>query len=335
MKILIYGGWKDNNGPSNVVKSLILNSDEDLMYIKSSNKIIKGFEIFFKLIRSDIVVTSGIVSFRFQNILKKMNKKFVILMHGCNEYENKINNLNLDSNILKREKFCMENSSLIIAVSEVYSFWLKNRFPEYAHKITFVNNGVEINRRISVSKNKNTIALSGGNRNIKNNYEVCLAVQRLIQKGIDCTVNVYGYIYPENKNLNIFPFVNIKNQMNKNDFYDELDKTELFVLNSELEPFGLVIADALNCNCSLLVSKNVGSSSILKLEENDIINNPHDIDEIEQKVYINLKQSNSERLYNSLDLKRITPKSSYVRLKSICCSVIEGNYKDEENFEKI
>ena len=74
MKILIYGGWKDNNGPSNVVKSLILNSDEDLMYIKSSNKIIKGFEIFFKLIRSDIVVTSGIVSFRFQNILKKMNK---------------------------------------------------------------------------------------------------------------------------------------------------------------------------------------------------------------------------------------------------------------------
>ena len=59
--------------------------------------------------------------------------------------------------------------------------------------------------------------------------------------------------------------------LDKESYYNKLDEISLYVIASEVETFGLSIADALNCNCSLLMSDNVGGASIMKTKDEDLI----------------------------------------------------------------
>ena len=120
---------------------------------------------------------------------------------------------------------------------------------------------MEIHRRPKVGKNRGEIAVSGGNRGIKNNEIVCQAVEKLNTEGVSCHVVIYGRKHPNSFDINKYPHAKHVGQLNKEKYYAMLDYADLFVLNSELEPFGLVVADAINCNCSLLISDRVGALS--------------------------------------------------------------------------
>lgn len=322
--MFLYGDWQSNAGPSNVTRSLIENSDEDLLYLKSKNKILKNVELIAKIYKSDIVVSSGIMPDKTQKKIKLMNKKMVYLMHGCIEYENKVNKLNLSEKKLSEESSTLLNANKIICVSEKYSKWAKEYMPEYSDKIIYLNNGVEIKPRKKKAKELYSIAVTGGNRNIKNNKIICRAAQKLCELGIPCKVYVFGKIYEGNENLSEYPCVEILGQLNKKSYYDKLDKISLLIMNSEAEPFGLVAADALNCNCSLLMSKNVGAQSIMNVNKCDIIENIHDIDCIIDKIQYIFDNNNSDRLLKTIDAKGVSCKSAYDKLKKLCNDIMSN-----------
>lgn len=268
------------------------------------------------IISNPIVISGGATNCEI-NILRLFHKKVVYILHGYYKYENKINNLNLPNKVLEIEEKLLKIANIILPVSKNYSEWIKLHIPQYAHKIYFLNNGVSIYQRKKTTKTPYSIAISGGNRPIKNPTIVCEAVLKLIQQGYDCKVHVFGRYNMNGEDLSKYSFAIKKGQLNKEQYYDELDKISLFVVNSELESFGLVVADAINCNCSLLISHNVGALSIIKAADVDVISDTHDVDEIATKILYLLQNSNADRIYKSVDVKEVSEKNAFFKLKQI------------------
>lgn len=318
MKIFLFGGWRHNVGPENVNRSLIQHADNDLLYVKSSNKVLRLIEAFLDLIVCDVVVFSCAGNLPLFKLAKFIRKRVVILKHGDVSYENKINNYGLDEKFLSEDKKKMDIADMIICVSERYMGWVKKYYPEYSDKLTWMNNGVTIAPRPKVEKDNHLIALAGGNRNIKNNLNVILAIEKLNMKGASLKVKLFGRIYKDNPDFEKFPFVMQMGHMNKEAYYNELDKIGLFIDAAYCEPFGLSIADAVNCNCSLLLSDNVGFLSIMKEQDCDVVHDCNDTNEIAGKIEYLINNQNAKRLLDTIDPQASSEGSAYNRLKTVC-----------------
>lgn len=323
MAWFLLGGHFSNGGPDNVNQALIKFADRKILYIKSNNKPVRVLEIFWKILISEGIVVSGVCAKRYYDFMKVFHKKFVYLMHGCMDFENEINRLHLTSDFIENEKNLLNDAKRIVCVSEVYSEWVKKRYPEYAEKITFVNNGVELEQREKKEKEPFSIAVGGGNRCIKNNYAVSMAVKKLNSEGIPCKLYIFGRKYPGNEEIEETDNIKYCGHLDKTPYYEKLDYISCFVMNSEVEPFGLVAADALNCNCLLLMSQNIGAKSIMKTEKCDIIQQPHDVDELVEKLKYVFGHPNSDRLYENIDVQACSGKSSFQKLNTIVVGAIK------------
>lgn len=324
MKLLLYGDWRLNAGPNNVNRSIIEHSDKSLLYIKSKNKLLNIIESLIKVILSDVIVFSCGGSLKVYKFAKALGKKIAILKHGDSKYENEINNLGISESFLAESRKEMDIADELICVSKVYSEWVANHYPQYKDKITWINNGVTISPRQKAPEDSHLIALGGGNRTIKNNLNVLRAIEKLNGQGAGLKVMLFGRHYDGNPSLSSFPFVESMGQMDKADYYNRLDKVALYVDAAYCEPFGLSIADAINCNCSLLLSDNVGFLSIMKAEDTDVVHNCDDIDEIARKIEYLLNNPNAERLLSTIDASTCSEDYAYQRLKKICKGLI-GN----------
>lgn len=323
MKCFLLGSCDKNAGPDNVNRSLIANSHGEIICTRSKDRSLRVIESVLKLLTCNRVLISGCCSRVYYTFLRIINKKYCYLMHGCVAYENEINRLNLPNKYIDNENLLLKDAEHIICVSEGYKEWVKCRYPDYADKINFVNNGICLRKRKKGSKVPYTIAVSGGNRCIKNNNEIAKAVKVLNDEGIPCKMYIFGRKYPGNDKIEENDHVMYCGHLDKEQYYKRLDEIDCFVLNSEVEPFGLVVADALNCNCSLLMSQHVGSRCIMETKECDIIQNPHDIDEIVGKLKYLFEHNNSDRLYESIDIQDCTENSAFIKLKEI----LEGPVK--------
>lgn len=318
------GPWHTNAGPYNVNRSLIENSDGTMVYIKTEkNRYIRKLEFLLKFIRNRLVVLSAYGLNDFEWLIAKLfNKRVFVLMHGCLKYENEINKLCLNPQKIRLEYKKLENSYKIIAVSKIHAEHLCKIYPEFSSKVTYVNNGIGITDTFISRGNKSNVyklALSGGNRQIKRNLNVCIAVEKLISKGLKIEILLFGETYSAGENMSNFSFVREMGQLDKERYYEILKNVDLFVLNSEAETFGLVVADAINNGCSLLLSRNVGALAIFgSLENQDVINDVWDINEIAFKVENLLLNGNARRLYESIDREKCSVRSSFLRLKEIC-----------------
>lgn len=312
---LLLGSWKANTGPANVNRSFVVNKDDSMSYLKLPIKLMRLERL--KLIFYPVIVISGGIFDYELKICKLLNKKLIYIMHGCGWYESKVNNLHLAQSFFDNEAETLASANVIACVSEKYSKWVRVQYPQFANKITFLNNGLIFEIRPKVQKEPYSIALSGGNRLQKNNSIVCKAVEKLLNQGVECKVYVFGRYYKDNADLSQYPFIQKMGHLNKEQYYEALDKISLYVVNSTVESFGLVVGDALNCNCSLLMSDGVGAASIMKTDESDIVKDCFDVDEVANKILYLLNNSNSTRLYNSIDVFEASEQNAYLRLKKI------------------
>lgn len=322
-RFFLYGDWQANAGPMNVNRSWIEHSDGSMDYTKCENRCVRKLEKIWKCLRYKTIVFSGGISLLELRMSKCLGKRIVYVMHGCSQYENVINKLGLTDKQLQSELVMLDMADTIIAVSEKYAEWVKGQFPQYAAKVKSVNNGLEISKTFyehaAHADGHYTIAVSGGNRPIKRNLAVCQAVERLNDEGWDIKVCAFGLFHENGEKIFGYPFVERMGQMDKATYYKKLKSVDLMVVNSEIEPFGLVVGDALNCGCSLLMSKNVGAASIFRnLQNVDVIEDNHDVEEIATKMEGLLKYGNAERLFNSVDSDKCSGRQAFLNLKKIC-----------------
>lgn len=327
MKILLIGGIDGNTGPSNVNKKIINASKGNINYLKNKNKLLKYIELLSKILFSNIILYSGfsnsdLIIHKFCKLLKK---KEIYLMHGCIKYENEINKLHMNSRLLKKEEVFINSVDMILTVSLNYKKWVKKYYKNLNVPIEVLYNGIELENRKKVSK-KNIIALAGGNRNIKNNKLVCDVIDQINfndKKSIQ--VYLFGRIYNNNEKIKN-NCVTVMGHLNKEKYYSELDKCKLFICDSLVESFNLSIVDAINCNCRLLIEKNVGISSILNLDENEMIYNKFDFDEIKNKI-INLIDNFDYKDDYVKNANQYTWEAEYKKLYDICLKLVDEKKK--------
>lgn len=319
--IFLYGMRNINAGPANVNRSLVEKSGGKIIGIKFKSKFLRLIEGIIKIIWTDTLIISPIMSMSvfMTKFAKRIGKKVVFLKHGDARYESEINHFKNMEHTIECEYFIMKHCDLILCVSEWYMNWNKNSYPEFADKFFFVNNGVNLAFREKKTKRIRSIAVSGGNRDIKNNYEVYQAIEYLnAHMKQKYTLYVFGREYKNSFSFLSESDVIYLGQLEKTEYYNMLDQIELFIVNSKVESFGLVVADALNTNCSLLLSRNVGAASILKHRETDYIEDSYDIKEIANKIVWTIEHPNAERIQNSVEINKVSEEYAVQKIIEVC-----------------
>lgn len=326
MKLLFVGNRKRNSGPENVNRTMVEHFDDTFLYAKATNKYICYIENFIKLLFADAVIVSGIskMGLLSARLAKKLNKKTVYIMHGLSAMEVKLNALKNADDALSAEKELLANSDLLLPVSKKFSDFIKNEFPQYAHKTQYLFNGynrVKQPTECKHEKEKGFIMAVGGDRKIKNNEPVSCAVEML---NTDAKFEIYGRIHNE------IPQTNNKktrymNVVPNDEFKEKLKSAQIFVLNSLFETFSLAVLEALDFGCDVLVSNSAGVVDILPLTEKDIIFDTSSVDEIKEKLEYLMSHPNNERILSNTKFDEYTPQKSVERLKLFCRELLSKN----------
>ena len=321
LKVYFHGDYRNATGPSNANRSILSSANENIFFSKSENKILKGIEYILKVIFCDATVFSGVDVYAKTGLwlIKKFKRKSVYLMHGCAEYEIEKNSLTIPQKNIDAEKYILENVDLILCVSEVYSEWVKKYYPHLKNKISFVNSGLnpfQSENKKNCSERKYSVAVAGGDLPQKNNIKVCSAVERINNESIN--LNVYGKKTKDKNFFSGYTHTNFVGELEQQKFFSELENTKLFVVNSSVESFSLAAADALERGCSILLSKDSGIRSILKLENTDIIYDNENEDEIAEKIRYLLENPNNERIKNAIDFEKVSWKKTAENLYKAC-----------------
>ena len=111
-------------------------------------------------------------------------------------------------------------------------------------------------------------------------------------------------------------------QMSHGDFLDILASTDVFVMTSRREPFGMSATEALAAGASLLVSRNCGVAGILALKEEDVVSDCEDVGEVARKILHLASHPNFQRLYDALDFDELGWDAAAKRLYDICREVV-------------
>lgn len=319
MKILFVGDGHSNAGPANVNKRLMDNLTEQYRILKARNLLTKTAELFWKMLTSDVLVVSGItrIGMAALKLSQLLRVKSVYIMHGCAEYEAKVNGCEPNSELLIRgEREILKSVDLILPVSVKFSDWLKKRYPEYACKMEYLFNGIDRlpKNKFDDSKRENRIVSVGADRATKNNSVLSEAVEGLggYAHLIVCGKVHFQSAIPHRLHTQYLGLVP------QEEFYQELCKSKLFVLNSLFEPFSLSVIDALNCGCSILVSNCAGIVDLLELHDSDIVFDPTDKDEIRAKIQYILKNPNNRRIASHLNYDSVSYKKRVEELTSYC-----------------
>jgi hypothetical protein len=322
-KYLFIGGTDGNTGPSNVNKGIVANLTSSFYVADGKNKVSKYLSALINTIRCNVVIVSGMskVGVYAIKLAKLLNKKTIYIMHGCYEIETTLNEAVADANSIRMEQYLLHSVDLLLPVSERYSQLIQKRYPFCKGKTAFLHNGVErvkLNYN-QVSRERGRIIAVGGDRKLKNNISIANAVAKLDSSK---KLVVYGHLYhpdelPKGDNIEF------KGLVPQEQLYEEMRKSELYVLNSVYEPFALSVYDALLCGCSILVTNVAGALELLNVTEHDVIYDPMDENEIAEKIYYLLQHPNNGRLIINLDFDKISYKAEVERLEQFCRKLSE------------
>lgn len=333
MKILFIGDINANTGPSNVNKLLTKKLPSNTIFVKSKWAVLNIIKIFFSVFMVDAVVMSGLSKL---NIFackwgKLLKKKTLYIMHGCVEHENSINRIN-DEITVRLERTNLALVDKILCVSENFSKWMIKNYPQHADKVTFLNNGVNWELQNEVLFNEDNLEREpyrvmtiGGGIPRKNVISICKAVALANKElGNKIRLTVLGRDEKDTEEIKKFEFVDYFGKLPHQETIKLYKRANLFIQNSVFETFGLAPLEALMCGCSILVSKNVGSLSVMNnLTEYDVIEDCFDIVEIKKKILYLLENSNNKRIIESIDRNRTSYASAAKNLIDIISSMNE------------
>lgn len=114
------------------------------------------------------------------------------------------------------------------------------------------------------------VSVSGGTRFIKRNDAVADACELLVGRGVDLEFRVYGRDYAGDTSWPARSGVRYMGQAPQDGFLAGLAETDVFVMASLHEPFGLSAIDALQVGASLLLSDTCGVADTLAMLDGDI-----------------------------------------------------------------
>lgn len=311
MRIFLAGDSVTGTGPANVTKYYIENLPAGTLYQKRRGKIARVPEILINTLRSDVVIFSG---YSRQNILgmkfaKMIGRPCAYLMHGCVEYENRINREE-DEEMCRIERQFIALSDVVYAVSPGFCTWLKEYYPEYAHKFDYIPNGIDesLLKVTSKERDMHMILSVGGGMPRKKIRVICKAVEILRKEyDADMYLTVIGDTGADSEEIDSYPFVDNRGIVGFEESVRLMQTAAVFVQNSCFETFGLAPLEAIGCGCATLITKEAGALCLFEnLLPNDVIEDFEDPAEIAQKIKNLREKSNAGRLLGELNWEKNT-----------------------------
>lgn len=284
-KIYFIGDLLNNTGPAIVNKSYYPFLKNDVIFCFSNNKLFRSIHFLIRILFINNVIISGYskLNILLLKISKLLNKKTFYLMHGFVKEEIKYQNVLHSDEKIKSEYEMLSRVSNIVCVSESFSKFLADTYPEFKNKIRFVNNGVDISiDKPRVDHDIFTIISVGGGKKRKNNLRICESIKKI---GKPIRFIIIGDSAEEGSEIKKYSFVEYYESLSHDEVLDKMCESDLYIQNSYFETFGLAVMEALECGCNLLLSKNIGAISILdNLSDDDIIYDNDSLEEIIKKI---------------------------------------------------
>lgn len=286
-KVLFFGNFYGGNGPAEVNRNLrnsLENKNviflDDLSKKELLKKWLKNF------IKSDNIHLSGIngtISLLTIILARLLNKKVTYTCHGCIKLED--NNAKIKNKII--EALYLKLSNEIVMLSKVFANEVKKVYPEYSNKFVIIPNGYEYNNSLYnnsfIKDKKKKIVSIGGGRNNKGNIQVCKALEK-IKDTIDFEYIVIGEDGKDTDEIRKYEFVNYMGRISHEDVLEVFGKSHLFVQYSTLESFGIAPLEALNAQCDVLISPNLGVKEVFTDISEEIVFNCKNIDELSNVI---------------------------------------------------
>lgn len=300
-----------SGGPCEVNKSYVRHLHGRVSHLTMAHPIQQFLEIIFKLLTCRVIIFSGVrsIDHLLLPLCRLFHKRILFIMHGCMDYENAVNHYP-NARGERNEAMMLRDAQQILCVSEPFRRWVAARYPQYASKTATLTNGINWETlspacRHSQQRDSRRIILLGGGRITKHNLEVCQAVE-MVNKTLDepFHIDIYGPYYDNDASavLQTMPYTTWHGSVSHEALLQAMSGAALFIQNSGFEPFSLGVVEALVSGCNILVSQHVGAIDILPgITEDDIIQNPLDIQELSEKIQKQLHVSNNTRLLSSID----------------------------------
>lgn len=327
MKLAFLSSTEGNNGPSNVHREIVSHwpDKDELLFASQRPKLFKIIDSLAKGMRANAVFSGDadwpeLIACRILHIL---GKPIVCFNHGYVPYENAMNDLGLSKRKIDAYRRYLSEASAVVANSRHQMDFIARMRPDLVSRLSFANNGVdqfEMMLHQASSDGVIRVAVSGGTRPIKKNEVVANAVRLLNENGQKAILSVYGRGYAKNDKLSEFfdlPYITMRGQVPHNQLLRELQRVDVFVMNSAHESFGLSALDAIEAGCSLLISLNCGISRELDLAADDTIADCEDSAEIAGKIEKLFVSSNAERLYRGIDFNALSWNKTVQELRAV------------------
>lgn len=330
MKIFLAGDYYSETGPANATKLLLEAMPQNTVYQKVRNKMMRIPEIIWKTIVADVIIYSGpsrqmIFGIQFAHLLRKPT---FYIMHGSISHESSINH-DVNKRLLYIEYFILKHIRYVLAVSSPFENWLKKTYPEYQQKIYHLTNAVDwelLKMPQSQShRNQDQIMSIGGGMPRKNILSICKALNQLYQMDNTCCIRflVAGGNGEDLDAIKSYPFVDYIGTVSREQILASMQQSTLYIQNSVFETFGLAPLEALLCGCNLLLSCHTGAISIIPgIHTDEVVQDPYNIEELAQKILLQFKKSNHDRLLSSIDFKKTVPQYRVQELLSLIKSLI-------------
>lgn len=288
--IYFMGDFSSNTGPSIVNRHYITHLKNVAYYCKSNARSARIFNFLWHLGSSKQIIVSGVSGFHLHviKIAKLLGKPTSYLAHGLLQTEYNINSVVGKDKELKIESGILKCSDIVICVSETFALTLKASMPELGHKITYVNNGVDVQKLQPSRKRKDhnhyTVMTVGGGVPRKNTLQICQAIESLKDPSVKLIV-----VGPKDKygdRIAKHPFVTYYESLPHDEVLAMMSSADLYIQNSTFETFGLAVCEAITRGCNLLVSRHVGATDVIEgLDERiNIISDTSDIGDIARKI---------------------------------------------------
>lgn len=247
-------------------------------------------------------------------LIKKNKIKFICAVH------------NSDITVLKSFKYIFfrnsmkkayKNADKIAARSPVLKQKIENIIPEIKNKTFVAFSGIEeksfqinnikpfdkniikISTAASLLKRKNTDIIIKALKSLNRNYILTIMGEGKERKHLEKLV----------KEFNLSDKIHFTGQISREEVYSNLKNSDIFILLSDNETFGLVYLEAMAANNIIIAKKNDGIDGILKNGENAFLINPNEFElkECIEKICI-LKEDELNSIKNNINetIKKLT-----------------------------
>lgn len=331
MKVLFALNLVGNAGPANANRRFVENwpQVDEVSVLDESCKAKKILSFVRGVRKADVVVSasSGRLISLARFVSRLSGKTFVGFCHGYLPYENDINGLGLDVRELKSFESWLDSCDLVFTNSALQAKFLVKHQPSLAGKVSVVNLGIDPFEQSAAQRKESSklvVSVSGGTRPIKANEVVAQAVDAIKKKGIDARLDVYGDRLASNSALDEFVEAGVASycgHVGHEVFVQRLESSDVFVMNSRHEPFGLSALDAVEAGASVLLSRNCGVAEVLEVEFSDCIDDCEDPCEVAQKILALSQDPNAERIYRGIDFEDLGWPSAALRLRNACAAL--------------